>query len=181
MTVHSSSRARYGTGDVQVVPAPRLHVTRQHESACQVNRDPGASAARAHAPAGGAWPGRGLTPAVPRREDRWRAAVWRSSGASTVTVHSSSRASTREDECTVTAFVCAVELGERDALLSRVLRLLLNEQREAIEMVFLRECSQGTAAEHLGVPLGTLKRRVRLGLRRMRVLLDQSGVTQSEH
>ena len=74
VTVHSSSRARYGTGDVQVVPAPRLHVTRQHESACKVNRAPGASAARAHAPAGGAWPGRGLTPAVPRREDRWRAA-----------------------------------------------------------------------------------------------------------
>jgi RNA polymerase sigma-70 factor (ECF subfamily) len=77
--------------------------------------------------------------------------------------------------------LCVVELGERDALLARVLRQLSNEQREAIEMVFLRECPHGTAAERLGVPLGTLKTRVRLGLRRMRVLLDQSGVTRSSH
>jgi RNA polymerase sigma-70 factor (ECF subfamily) len=75
----------------------------------------------------------------------------------------------------------AVETQERDATIERVLLQLPEKQREAIELVFLQSVSHTTAADQLGVPLGTVKTRVRLGLRRMRVLFDDSGVTRLTH
>ncbi len=77
--------------------------------------------------------------------------------------------------------VRAVEMSELETLLSRALRRLPEEQREAIELVFLQSVSHTTAAEQLGVPLGTVKTRVRLGLRRMRVLFNASGVPLVSH
>ena len=74
-----------------------------------------------------------------------------------------------------------IETREREATLSRVLLQLPAKQREVIELVFLGNVSHTTAAEQLGVPLGTVKTRVRLGLRRMRVLFDGSGVTRWTH
>jgi RNA polymerase sigma-70 factor, ECF subfamily len=72
----------------------------------------------------------------------------------------------------------AVETRELETLLLRALRQLPEKQREVIELVFLQSVSHTTAADQLGVPLGTVKTRVRLGLRRMRVLFDDSGVTR---
>ncbi len=74
-----------------------------------------------------------------------------------------------------------VETQERDATIDRVLAQLPEKQREAIELVFLQSVSHTTAADRLGVPLGTVKTRVRLGLRRMRVLFDDSKVTRLTH
>jgi RNA polymerase sigma-70 factor, ECF subfamily len=76
---------------------------------------------------------------------------------------------------------CVLEIREREATLSRVLLQLPPKQRRVIELVFLGGVSHTTAAEQLGVPLGTVKTRVRLGLKRMRVLFDGSGVTRWTH
>ncbi len=74
-----------------------------------------------------------------------------------------------------------VETRELETLLSGALRQLPDTQREVIELVFLQSVSHTTAADQLGVPLGTVKTRVRLGLRRMRVLFDGAGVTRLTH
>jgi RNA polymerase sigma-70 factor, ECF subfamily len=68
----------------------------------------------------------------------------------------------------------AVESKELETALLRVLQQLPNSQREAIDLVFLQSTSHSLAADQLGVPLGTVKTRVRLGLRRMREALDGS-------
>lgn len=77
--------------------------------------------------------------------------------------------------------VRAVETRELETTLSRALGQLPEKQREVIELVFLQSVSHTTAADQLGVPLGTVKTRVRLGLQRMRVLFDDSGVTRLTH
>lgn len=69
------------------------------------------------------------------------------------------------DECDPT------EQEERHRTVSRALGALPGEQREAIELTFLHDTSHVRAARHLGVPLGTVKTRVRLGLRKMRAAL----------
>jgi RNA polymerase sigma-70 factor, ECF subfamily len=71
--------------------------------------------------------------------------------------------------------VCGIEASELSAALLRVLHELPTVQREAIDLVFLQSTSHATAADRLGVPLGTVKTRVRLGLRRMRAVLQPTG------
>ena len=50
---------------------------------------------------------------------------------------------------------------------SRAVAELPDEQRVVIEMAFFDGDSHGTIAERLGVPLGTVKGRVRLGLKKL--------------
>lgn len=59
--------------------------------------------------------------------------------------------------------------------LHQVLTRLAPEQRRAIEYAFFGELTHREIAEREGLPLGTVKGRVRLGLQRMRVLLDNPG------
>jgi RNA polymerase sigma-70 factor (ECF subfamily) len=49
---------------------------------------------------------------------------------------------------------------------------LPDDQREVIRMAFLDGCTHGAIADRLGIPLGTVKGRVRGGLRRLRTHLD---------
>ena len=51
------------------------------------------------------------------------------------------------------------------------LALLPEEQRAAIELAFLGGYSNSEVAERLGIPLGTVKSRIRLGMQKMRVTL----------
>jgi len=66
---------------------------------------------------------------------------------------------------------------QRGAALLNALRSLPDEQRRAIVLAYFGGFSQTTIAERLGWPLGTVKKRVRLGLQKLRALLGQPGAT----
>jgi RNA polymerase sigma-70 factor (ECF subfamily) len=56
--------------------------------------------------------------------------------------------------------------------LYRAMNQLAPEQRKAIQQAFFGKLTHREIAEREGLPLGTVKGRVRLGLQRMRTLLD---------
>lgn len=60
-----------------------------------------------------------------------------------------------------------------DALLSLYLEKLPQQQREVVQGIYLQELSQQELAEKLDVPLGTIKSRLRLGLEKLKSLLEK--------
>jgi len=52
---------------------------------------------------------------------------------------------------------------------------LPDDQRQVIELAFIDGCAHGAIADRLGLPLGTVKGRVRGGLRRLRAELGTGG------
>ena len=50
---------------------------------------------------------------------------------------------------------------------------LSNEQSRVIELAFFEDKSHGEIAEHLQIPLGTVKSRLRLAITRLRTLLGE--------
>lgn len=66
---------------------------------------------------------------------------------------------------------------QRGAALLNALKSLPSEQRRAIVMAYFGGFSQSSIAEHLGWPLGTVKKRVRLGLQKLRAFLGQQKLT----
>ncbi|MBO2440978.1 sigma-70 family RNA polymerase sigma factor [Actinomadura nitritigenes] len=71
---------------------------------------------------------------------------------------------------------------EMDALLRKVvvteaLASLSPAHRQALTETVLRDRTVNQAAEHLGIPVGTVKSRVYYALRALRVALEERGVT----
>jgi RNA polymerase sigma-70 factor (ECF subfamily) len=60
---------------------------------------------------------------------------------------------------------------ERGRLIGSALQQISAEQREAIELAYFGGLSQSEIAERLQSPIGTIKTRIRLGLRKLRDLL----------
>ncbi len=66
----------------------------------------------------------------------------------------------------------AAELAARRALVLSALAALSREQREAIELAYFSGLSQTEIAERSGAPLGTVKTRIRLGMLKLRELME---------
>jgi RNA polymerase sigma-70 factor (ECF subfamily) len=71
------------------------------------------------------------------------------------------------------------EVWQRQAgvVLLTALKSLPAEQRQAITLAYFGGFSQSAMAERLGWPLGTVKKRVRLGLQKLRAFLGQPEPT----
>lgn len=65
-----------------------------------------------------------------------------------------------------------LEERERKARVGSALAELPPEQRQAIECAFFEGFTHSEAAERLGVPLGTVKSRILLGMRKLREALE---------
>jgi RNA polymerase sigma-70 factor (ECF subfamily) len=66
-----------------------------------------------------------------------------------------------------------IEADERRQLLVAALSALPAEQRRCIELAFFEGLSHSQIAQRLDEPLGTVKSRILLGMRKMRVLLER--------
>ena len=67
-------------------------------------------------------------------------------------------------------------LRDRRRLVQQALQQLPDEQREALELAYYGGFTQSELAERLSVPLGTIKSRMFVGLRRLRDLLLEAGL-----
>ena len=74
----------------------------------------------------------------------------------------------------------SLDMSQREASIRAALRLLPEEQLDLIRLAFFEGLSHGGIASQTGLPLGTVKSRLRLAFSRLRQALEQGGVTKSE-
>ena len=55
------------------------------------------------------------------------------------------------------------------------------EQQQAIQLAYFDGLSSSEIAQQLEVPLGTVKGRLRIGLQKMRALLDRGNLREASH
>ena len=65
---------------------------------------------------------------------------------------------------------------EQRIRVQKVLQELPPEQREAVVLAFFRGMTHAELAEYLGEPLGTVKSRIRMGLMRLKGLLEEPAL-----
>jgi RNA polymerase sigma-70 factor (ECF subfamily) len=73
-----------------------------------------------------------------------------------------------------------LDMSRREASIRVALRLLPEAQLDLIRLAFFEGLSHGDIASQTGLPLGTVKSRLRLAFSRLRRTLEQGGVTESE-
>ena len=70
-----------------------------------------------------------------------------------------------------------VDLAERTQRIRRAVAQLPTEQKQAVGMAFFQGLSHPEIADALGEPLGTVKTRIRLGMQKLRTILqDEQSV-----
>ncbi|HET8638067.1 MAG TPA: sigma-70 family RNA polymerase sigma factor [Acidobacteriaceae bacterium] len=72
----------------------------------------------------------------------------------------------------------AVALMEQGRLLQKALTVLTPDERQAIEIAFFSQLTYAEVAERLNQPLGTVKTRIRSGMRKLRQALAGAGKEQ---
>ncbi len=68
----------------------------------------------------------------------------------------------------------------RDDILRVAMKQLPQEQLSLVQMAFFESLSHSEIAEKTGLPLGTVKSRIRLAFTRLRRALEASGVVEAE-
>lgn len=76
------------------------------------------------------------------------------------------------DETVTDGAEIGVLTAEREALVRRALATLSPEQATVVRLSFFAEAPQSAIAAELGIPLGTVKSRVRLALQRLKTMLE---------
>ena len=72
----------------------------------------------------------------------------------------------------------ALDMSQREESIRAALRLLPREQLDLVRLAFFEGLSHGEIAAQTGLPLGTVKSRLRLAFTRLRRALEQEGVTK---
>ena len=70
--------------------------------------------------------------------------------------------------------------NEERSLINSALQLLPSEQRQAVELAYFSGLTHVEIASELGVPLGTIKTRIRAAIDKLRASLTQAGLAVSE-
>ncbi len=74
----------------------------------------------------------------------------------------------------------SLDMSQREERIRAALRLLPREQLDLVRLAFFEGLSHGDIAAQTGLPLGTVKSRLRLAFTRLRRALEQVGVTDSQ-
>ena len=69
---------------------------------------------------------------------------------------------------------------QRELAVHKALAVLSNEQREMVKLAFFEGLSHGDIVERTGLPLGTVKSRLRLAFSRLRRELEREGINEVE-
>ncbi|MDQ4135462.1 MAG: sigma-70 family RNA polymerase sigma factor [Pseudomonadota bacterium] len=78
-----------------------------------------------------------------------------------------------------TDLVAQVDLQQREEAVRNALESLPEEQLALVRLAFFDGLSHSQIAERTGLPLGTVKSRIRLGFTRLRRSLEASGVAEA--
>jgi RNA polymerase sigma factor (sigma-70 family) len=69
-----------------------------------------------------------------------------------------------------------LDLQQREDILREAIKTLPDEQLVLVRLAFFESLSHSTIAERTGLPLGTVKSRIRLAFARLRKSMEQQGV-----
>lgn len=73
-----------------------------------------------------------------------------------------------------------VSSGQRSAIIRRVIATLPPDQAEVVRQSFFEDKAHTAIADDLGIPLGTIKSRMRLAMTKIRAALDKTELGETE-